>query len=307
MAAKEKYRDARETLDDAELSRTSGTHRRITHEIDTAYGSARRVTTALHLERRPAEVPTLRAPTSIDDHVPAKPRPRETLGAWDFERPTAVPPIADDEPTSWLEAHLSLLFESRRDEADGEIEIEQAVLTAAEAAAVDDEDAASVEVEATELSAADIEVLEDDEERVSAPAISGVRPVELGLGDPELDAVRGAFERGDLVAVLVEGRALLARRPASKAVLHYTAAARALLVRQTLEELGGSTRTPRVRASTSLADVDIHPREAFILSLIDGASTVEEIVDMSGMPQLDVLRVLLGLCQRELVHVSVGR
>jgi hypothetical protein len=42
-------------------------------------------------------------------------------------------------------------------------------------------------------------------------------------------------------------------------------------------------------------------REAFLLSLIDGVSTIEEIVDMSGMSQLDALCLLHQMSERGLL------
>ncbi len=42
-------------------------------------------------------------------------------------------------------------------------------------------------------------------------------------------------------------------------------------------------------------------REGFILSLIDGVSTVEAILDVAGMPQGEALFVLCDLCARGVV------
>jgi hypothetical protein len=42
-------------------------------------------------------------------------------------------------------------------------------------------------------------------------------------------------------------------------------------------------------------------REAFLLSLIDGVSSIEEIVDMSGIPELDTLCLLYQMSERGLL------
>ncbi|NUO47499.1 MAG: hypothetical protein HOV80_01440 [Polyangiaceae bacterium] len=69
-----------------------------------------------------------------------------------------------------------------------------------------------------------------------------------------------------------------------------------------LEAVGGVDRVPvsRVRSGT-LLKLGLDPCEAFILSLVDGRATVDEIVDMSGMHELDALLVLVELRSRDIV------
>jgi hypothetical protein len=47
-----------------------------------------------------------------------------------------------------------------------------------------------------------------------------------------------------------------------------------------------------------LPTLAIDSRTGFLLSLIDGASTFEAILDVCGMPRLDALRILDDLVQR---------
>ena len=47
--------------------------------------------------------------------------------------------------------------------------------------------------------------------------------------------------------------------------------------------------------------LSIDHRAGFVLSLIDGQSTVETILDVSGMPKLDALRILHELVQQKIV------
>jgi hypothetical protein len=85
--------------------------------------------------------------------------------------------------------------------------------------------------------------------------------------------------------------------------------------------LGSSTEdipTRRDRPSALLAkripvrladDDDIPPsaidhREGFILSLIDGESTVEELLDLCGMPADEAMATLMSLVDRELVALE---
>ncbi len=49
------------------------------------------------------------------------------------------------------------------------------------------------------------------------------------------------------------------------------------------------------------ASADLDPRSAFLLSRIDGAMTVEDVLDVSGMPRLEALRGLALLVRRRAV------
>lgn len=74
------------------------------------------------------------------------------------------------------------------------------------------------------------------------------------------------------------------------------------LVAIAIEALGGLHRVPRVAlADRAVSGLKLSRREAFVLSLVDGISTVENIVDMSAMPELEALGVLIELCRREIL------
>ena len=49
---------------------------------------------------------------------------------------------------------------------------------------------------------------------------------------------------------------------------------------------------------------DLEPRSAFLLSRIDGAMTVEDVLDVSGMPRLEALRVMALLVRRGAVVIK---
>ena len=39
-------------------------------------------------------------------------------------------------------------------------------------------------------------------------------------------------------------------------------------------------------------DLDLDQRSGFVYSFLDGASSIEDIIDVSGVPRLEVLRIL---------------
>jgi hypothetical protein len=61
-------------------------------------------------------------------------------------------------------------------------------------------------------------------------------------------------------------------------------------------------RIPRVVAETAeLNASELEPREYFLVSLLDGHTTVEVLLDISGMPAEAALALLDGLVRRGLV------
>jgi hypothetical protein len=72
-----------------------------------------------------------------------------------------------------------------------------------------------------------------------------------------------------------------------------------------LKILGSVDRIPHVRAAMSeilLAKLD--HREGFVLSLIDGRSSIDSVLDASPMPTHKTLRILEGLRERNLIEVK---
>jgi hypothetical protein len=60
--------------------------------------------------------------------------------------------------------------------------------------------------------------------------------------------------------------------------------------------LGGTDRVlRRVGRAADIVRLGLEPREAFMLALVDGASTVEELADISGFGRSAALQVLVAL------------
>ena len=59
------------------------------------------------------------------------------------------------------------------------------------------------------------------------------------------------------------------------------------------KSLGSLERVPVLRvAPAQLAKLGLDHRAGFVLSMIDGATAIETLIDMSGLPRVDVLRIL---------------
>jgi DNA-binding CsgD family transcriptional regulator len=61
---------------------------------------------------------------------------------------------------------------------------------------------------------------------------------------------------------------------------------------------------PRAARGPDVAKAPLDPREAFVLSLVDGSMTAAEIADISGMSQADVLKTLQKLASLRLVAIA---
>jgi hypothetical protein len=105
------------------------------------------------------------------------------------------------------------------------------------------------------------------------------------------------YELGDFSGALVAAEMVLARDPDDAAARQYAAACRERLEQFYVSRVGSLTRVPIV----TVRDVDLRwlgldHRAGFLLSRIDGHASLEEVLDVSGMPRLEALRTLVELC-----------
>lgn len=116
---------------------------------------------------------------------------------------------------------------------------------------------------------------------------------------PQVDHHREMADRfalGDFSGALVVAELILGARPGDPAAGRYAEAAREKLEQLYGSRLGSLQARPRVVVGdANVRWLGLDHRAGFILSRVDGASTVEEIVDTSGMPRLEALRTLCDL------------
>ena len=77
------------------------------------------------------------------------------------------------------------------------------------------------------------------------------------------------------------------------------------LVRDYTKTIGSLDRIPV--ATVQLLDIPtggIGPREAFLLTQIDGMLSIDDLLDVSGLPRVEALRVLVRLMQLGYVRVD---
>jgi hypothetical protein len=130
----------------------------------------------------------------------------------------------------------------------------------------------------------------------SAPAIT-----EITVDDPAAE-MRERASLGDYTGALEMAELLLAADPGHPEATECMASCHAILEKMYSAKLGPLDRAPIVVVPRAqLRWLSIDHRAGFILSLIDGTSPIEMIIDVSGMPKLDALRILHELVQQRIV------
>jgi len=220
------------------------------------------------------------------------------LDDWNSDSRPTQPPEA-----SWLGASVRALTEAYPEECPEPEDGEASIVLAESSLSVEELEAIALEPEEASIECGEVTLSVDDLEAIDAADCG-----EAMDGGGDLAPLRSCFERGDYFGVLVRGEALLESRPGLKAAVHYVTAAREALRRRYVDKLGSHDQIPRSCVpSHEIMSMSLDHREAFLLSLIDGVSSIEEIVDMSGMPQLDVLCLLHQMSERGLVVLGAPR
>lgn len=120
-----------------------------------------------------------------------------------------------------------------------------------------------------------------------------------------LAGVRARFEIGDFKSTLVLAEAILDEEPGHLAAKCYADACRALLLQMYLGRIGDKAGVPRVvMPPEQMTELLFDGRAGFLLSCMDGVSTVEEVLDVCGMDHLDALRILYELLQEGVIEVA---
>ena len=119
--------------------------------------------------------------------------------------------------------------------------------------------------------------------------------------DPSAE-MRDKFSLGDYSGALSVAEALLGDDPAHPEALRYAENSRAVLQKMYTARIGPLDRVPIVVVPRDqLRWLSIDHRAGFVLSLVDGVSSLEMVLDVSGMPLLDVLRILYELVQQRVI------
>jgi hypothetical protein len=124
---------------------------------------------------------------------------------------------------------------------------------------------------------------------------------ERTIDDPVAE-MRERFSLGDYTGALEMAELILAEEPGNLEAAECGENCRSVLENMYSARLGPLDRIPMVVVPrTQMRWLSMDHRAGFILSLIDGSSSVDMILDVCGMPKLDALRILHELVQQKIV------
>lgn len=107
---------------------------------------------------------------------------------------------------------------------------------------------------------------------------------------------------GDYTGALAIAEKLLAEQPGNATITSVAENCRTVLRQMYITKIGPMDRVPMVMVPRDqLRWLSIDHRAGFVLSLVDGVSSLEMILDVSGMPELDALRILTELAQQRII------
>lgn len=114
---------------------------------------------------------------------------------------------------------------------------------------------------------------------------------------PDLAAeMNDRFALGDFTGALRAAELLLGQQPDDAEAAQVARTSRERLVHFHLARLGGLNAVLDLKvAGAEVRWLGLDHRAGFLLSMVDGTTIVEEIVDMSGMPKHEALRLLAEL------------
>lgn len=138
---------------------------------------------------------------------------------------------------------------------------------------------------------------------IDATALEAPKPHEPPPSHPATEReMNDRVSVGDFSGALAIAEELLERDPKNGAAAACAESCRGTLKKMYYARLGALDRVPVVSvARDQLRWLSIDHRAGFVLSLIDGVSTVEMLLDVTGMPELDALRILSELVQQRII------
>jgi hypothetical protein len=134
-------------------------------------------------------------------------------------------------------------------------------------------------------------------ERLSATSASAIESSLLDM--------RYRHAMGDFSGALEVAEAILRGTPDNDEAARYAASCRETLTKMYSGKLGPLNQVPRVGVQTDqIRWLSLDHRAGFLLSLIDGRSSIEEILDICGMPRLDGLTILCSLLEQDVIRLG---
>jgi hypothetical protein len=145
------------------------------------------------------------------------------------------------------------------------------------------------------------EVGDLDPEAIEDAPVSEPAPISLVDRAREM---RALFEANNYSSALVLADSVLTSDPNHAEARRCADACRAVLADKYLARLGGPRVIPRVAMSPDqICALALDHRAGFLLSFIDGAMSIDEVLDVSSMLALEALRIMYELREQGAIEI----
>jgi len=125
---------------------------------------------------------------------------------------------------------------------------------------------------------------------------------------PSLDEIEARLSLDDHSGALELSRKRLAALPSDRKTAGYLRRCEDTLMEMYSSRIGDfSQRVKLSMTGSELQWLSIDHRAGFLVAQVDGAITVEELLEICGMPKLDALRILQELLQQKVITLESGR
>lgn len=130
-------------------------------------------------------------------------------------------------------------------------------------------------------------------------------PVEPSKSLTPIAEMKDRYAMGDFSGALVVAESILESTPDDSEAIRYAQSCRDVLTQMYSARLGSLDQIVSVAvASDQIRWLTLDHRAGFLLSLIDGGSTVDQILDISGMARLDALRIMYQLMDQRVISLG---
>ncbi len=120
--------------------------------------------------------------------------------------------------------------------------------------------------------------------------------------------MKDRYAVGDFTGALVIAESILETEPGHADASRYAESCREVLTQMYAARLGQLDQVVSVAVPPDqIRWLSLDHRAGFLLSLVDGMTSVEEILDVSGMTRLDALRIMFTLLQQRVIGLEAGR
>ncbi len=145
------------------------------------------------------------------------------------------------------------------------------------------------------------------EPRIDIQGFSGrfgsVPPTGTPVNDEQ--AMKDKFAMGDFSGALQLAESFLTKTPGDSDVRALADKCREVLEDMYTSRISDVSRTPNIAmGADQIRWLSLDHRAGFLLSMIDGISTVDDLLDVSGMARLDALRILCALLDQKVITLS---